>query len=190
MGLDMYLKTNSKKVCKAANKASGSEEWQIPHGTAIYWRKANQIHRWFVENVQYGEDDCGTYGVEVEKLIELRDTCRKVLDASELVDGKVFAGIEYSQEGKRTLYDDGRVIEDPSVAEELLPTESGFFFGSTNYDEWYYDDLERTVKGIDAIMENIEPYKQHSVADLVWDSWREKGEEDEWNVEFTYHASW
>ena len=28
-----------------------------------YWRKANQIHNWFVENVQGGEDDCKKYYV-------------------------------------------------------------------------------------------------------------------------------
>lgn len=28
-----------------------------------YWRKANHIHKWFVDNVQYGVDDCGTYEV-------------------------------------------------------------------------------------------------------------------------------
>ena len=30
---------------------------------AGYWRKANAIHRWFVENVQKGEDDCRDYYV-------------------------------------------------------------------------------------------------------------------------------
>ena len=27
--------------------------------TCAYWRKANQIHKWFVENVQCGEDNSG-----------------------------------------------------------------------------------------------------------------------------------
>ena len=27
--------------------------------TCAYWRKANQIHAWFVDNVQQGNDDCG-----------------------------------------------------------------------------------------------------------------------------------
>jgi len=26
-----------------------------------YWRKANQIHNWFVENVKDGVDNCGNY---------------------------------------------------------------------------------------------------------------------------------
>lgn len=38
------------------------------------------------------------------------------------------------------------VLADRSRAEELLPTQSGFFFGSTEYDEYYFSDLEDTVK--------------------------------------------
>lgn len=34
-----------------------------------------------------------------------------------------------------------KVLSDHSLAEKLLPTESGFFFGSTEYDDWYFDDL-------------------------------------------------
>jgi hypothetical protein len=40
-----------------------------------YWRKANAIHGWFVQNVQGGTDDCGSYYVPREKLVELRDLC-------------------------------------------------------------------------------------------------------------------
>lgn len=39
-----------------------------------------------------------------------------------------------------------RVLADHSLAGELLPTQSGFFFGSTNYDEWYYHDVEDVLK--------------------------------------------
>src|SRR4051812_7040675 len=38
---------------------------------AGYWRKANQIHSWFVNNVQNGTDDCGTYYVSQEQLQQL-----------------------------------------------------------------------------------------------------------------------
>ena len=35
-----------------------------------------------------------------------------------------------------------QVLADHSKAEELLPTCDGFFFGSTDYDEWYFDDVK------------------------------------------------
>ncbi len=36
------------------------------------------------------------------------------------------------------------VLADHSKAPELLPTQSGFFFGSTDYDNFYFSDLEDT----------------------------------------------
>lgn len=35
-----------------------------------------------------------------------------------------------------------------------LETTSGFFFGSTDYDEWYFKGLEDTVKQLDSILNN------------------------------------
>jgi hypothetical protein len=52
-----------------------------------YWRKANQIHKWFVDNVQGGEDNCQEYYVSHDQLKELLTTCRQALfkkDPSEL----------------------------------------------------------------------------------------------------------
>lgn len=46
---------------------------------AGYWRKANQIHRWFVDNVQSGVDDCGAYRVGRDKLRDLHELCTGVL---------------------------------------------------------------------------------------------------------------
>ncbi len=83
-----------------------------------YWRKANAVHQWFVDNCQNGEDDCREAYVSREGLTELRDLCKEV-------------------------------IADHSKADELLPTQSGFFFGSTEYDEYYFSDLEETVKMIE-----------------------------------------
>ena len=35
------------------------------------------------------------------------------------------------------------VLDDHSKAEELLPTQEGFFFGNTDYDDYYFMDVER-----------------------------------------------
>jgi hypothetical protein len=88
--------------------------------TAAYWRKSNQIHKWFVDNVQGGNDDCGNYYVSKDKLKELRETCRQALFA-----------------------------KDPS----LLPPQAGFFFGSYDIDEWYWEDIKRTIKKLDRLFE-------------------------------------
>ena len=44
------------------------------------------------------------------------------------------------------------VLEDRSRADELLPTTSGFFFGSTQYDDWYFNKLEDTIRDITPIL--------------------------------------
>lgn len=116
-----------------------------------YWRKANHIHNWFVENVQDGIDECDTYEVTKEQLEDLLNVCRKVLDGSKLVKGKVVNGQKYENGKMVNIYQDGEYIEDSSVAKELLPTTSGFFFGGTEYDEWYYKDVENTI----SIIENV-----------------------------------
>jgi len=40
--------------------------------------------------------------------------------------------------------EEGKVLTNIEVAKELLPTQEGFFFGSTDYDEYYMDDIVRT----------------------------------------------
>ena len=47
--------------------------------TAAYWRKANQIHKWFVDNVQGGNDNCGEYYVSQEKLKSLLELVNTAL---------------------------------------------------------------------------------------------------------------
>lgn len=65
--------------------ASWDTNHVYPHSDIIqnvgYWRKANQIHRWFVDNVQDGDDDCD-YHEECTKGIieELLNTCKRVID--------------------------------------------------------------------------------------------------------------
>lgn len=97
-----------------------------------YWRKANSIHNWFVEHVQGGVDDCRYHEEVTKETLEwLLDVCQEVLDNYE--NGKDF-----------------------SIAEELLPTQCGFFFGSTAYDEWYIEDIKRTIDIITQVLETTD----------------------------------
>lgn len=105
---------------------------------ALYWRKANAIHNWFVKNVQEGEDNCRKYYVPMEKLIELRDTLNEILHNKEKV-------------------------------EELLPYMRGFFFGSYNYDEYFFDEIDRTEEILTSLI----------------DDWK-----DDLSISFYYQSSW
>ncbi len=174
MGLDMYL--HKRTYVKNWNHTPKGSEYQItitrggkevakteidPDNIiytiqeAGYWRKANAIHRWFVENVQDGEDDCKQYCVSVEKLKQLLDTVNQVLAASELVDGTVVNGYTFGKDGNKTpITEAGKVIKDPSTAQRLLPTQTGFFFGSTEYDQWYIHDLQHTKQIIEDALQD------------------------------------
>lgn len=107
--------------------------WKTIFYEAGYWRKANQIHTWFVKNIQDNNDDCGTYEVTKEKLEELLGIVNEILtvpnENSDLIG-------QYNNIISPTF--------DRAKAEKLLPTASGFFFGDTAYNEGYYYDLKLT----------------------------------------------
>ena len=46
------------------------------------------------------------------------------------------------------------LAHDEEVSAELLPTQSGFFFGSTEYDEYYYDDIADVYKQFTKYLED------------------------------------
>ena len=48
-----------------------------------------------------------------------------------------------------------KVLANHDLAEQLLPTQSGFFFGSTDYDDWYFEGLKYTVEEIETILLNV-----------------------------------
>ena len=140
MGLDMYLNKKTyvgNEYAKETNQLTIGQPGQ--YGGKIqdkriseiverigYWRKANAIHAWFVRNVQGGVDECQESCVTAEQLRELRSACRTVL-----------ASVETH----------------PEICAKLLPAQDGFFFGNTDYDQYYLDDLKETVKIIDSALE-------------------------------------
>jgi hypothetical protein len=106
----------------------------------------------------------------------LRDTCQEVLDKTELEPGKIHAGTSWSGGDRVERFEDGMVIANPEVAESLLPTTSGFFFGSTDYNEWYLKDLQATIEGIDLALANqavkvIDGKEYHSTEFYYYASW-------------------
>ncbi len=174
MGLDMYLTRRTyitpdeRKTIKLSGIEKPIDPAKVEYITEEfgYWRKANQIYRWFVENVQDGDDNCHPHMVSREQLQELLETVNKVLDASKLVKGKVKNGetLQTDLHGNsywQADYEDGEYIEDPTVAKELLPTQAGFFFGGTDYDQWYINDLKKTKRILTtALSENHDGYSE------------------------------
>lgn len=129
MGLDMYL--TRKKYVKnwshqpadkrfqgvafKGNQAIDLTKLSYLEFEAMYWRKMNAIHNWFVENIQDGVDNCQTHYVARDQLENLLLTIETVLSK-----------------------------KDDKEAKTLLPPTEGFFFGSQDIDEYYWDELRET----------------------------------------------
>ena len=169
MGLDMYLEIRKNEYCSEYHQDKGSDlalEYPkditefIPNQTDLrisrqtnyevgYWRKANHIHNWFMQNCAERDewdnpiDNCRPIEITVGKLEKLLDDCKKVL-------------------------------ADHSLASSLLPTTDGFFFGSTEYDEYYFSDIEKTIE----IIEPVLKFAKHKL------------EIEDYNWEVYYQASW
>lgn len=93
-----------------------------------YWRKDNAIHGWFITNYADGVDDCSSIEVDRIGLITLRNICLQVSESG-----------------------------NPELAMELLPPVAGFFFGSDQIDEWYWEGIkETTTKLTQIIDESVE----------------------------------
>ena len=119
-----------------------------------HWWKANQIHGWFVDNVQNGEDDCRDAYVERDQLRALRQAVNEVLSASKLIPEKVPLGWPLDMFGFKESIEDDLVIANPVVAKALLPVRQGCFFGSYAYDEDYLDVLNDTLPILDAALDS------------------------------------
>ena len=88
----------------------------------MYWRKFNALHKWFVDNVQEGVDDCKECFVDESDLKMLLET------------------LTYVYENKDT-------------AETILPTAQGFFFGSDDIDEYYWEEVKSTIIQLKDLLE-------------------------------------
>jgi hypothetical protein len=161
MGLDMFLskktyvqrwdhqspeETYSVNVTRGGNSVDHIQPNRVSYVEEQigYWRKANQIHHWFVENVQDGNDNCGTYYVGISDLMNLLNLCKEVKD-------------------------------NPEKAEELLPPQGGFFFGDVSINEYYFQDIDRTIEILEGVL-----------SEKVFD----KNGKECYPADFYYSSSW
>lgn len=66
------------------------------------------------------------------------------------------------------LQDIDKVLSDPGLAPLIIPTSSGFCFGSVEYDDWYFNDLKETKKYITKILVETD-WEEEDVA--YWEWW-------------------
>lgn len=173
MGLDMNFITNSKELSKVMSKYWAGEHYMEEscrkRGEIGYWRKFSALHNWMVTNVQYGEDDCGTYEVDADKLLKLYDVIKSCTDAIANFD----------------VEDDEELVD---MLDDMFPMTNGFFFNPTDAWDWHIGYIEETKKWFDMLFDNLY-YDKEEHAFYFRD--KETGKIDiDQEVRFWYNASW
>lgn len=226
MGLDIYI--NKKKE---VGYDRDNREHTVKIKEVLYLRKANQIHKYFVDNFADGVDECQEIDIDIEGIKRLKNTCERIIRESKLEErwqlyehtgsrrvpkdqtialaekvGDHFvkvggvapsdikvgdylyeaethaskvAEIEEGDDEFRLGYDlemRKKVIINSDLAETELPTQAGFFFGDTNYNEDYLEDLKEYVRQAGEI---IADYEQEI-----------KSGTDKFDIDYVYQASW
>lgn len=129
MGLDMYLTRNT--YVKQWDHQTPSERWLVTatkggNPTPVKSERISYI----TEQVAYWRKANAIHAWFVRECQEGKDECQETYVSREDL--------------KRLLEVCRTVRDDNSKAATLLPVQSGFFFGSTDYDEGYFEDIKET----------------------------------------------
>ena len=136
--------------------------------TVVSWGKANQIHAWFVNNVQNGVDNNSYYFVTEDDLLDLKEICEEVLKLNPYMLDKDSYLLYYSVNG---LIEKGIITKEQYAKLEtklnkILPTKDGFFFVPTDYTLSYFLNLKETLEMLTKTLDNAnfenEVYLYHS----------------------------
>lgn len=98
-----------------------------------YWRKANAIHKFLSDKI------IEEHGLEIEEIENCQNYLISYQALSDLID---------------TCQ---RVLQHKELASQELPTYQGFFYGSYEYDDWYFEIIEETIQQIQPILNQYNP---------------------------------
>ena len=160
MGLDMslYREIQMKGKMEITDKKVGevlNEDTMRPivKHEVCYWRKFNALHKYFNDHFnEQDNDNCVDMYMSIDDIKELLALVKKIRGAVKM---------------------DGDNIANPEVCKEL-PTEEGFFFGSTDYDKYYVSDLDLTIEQLSKVIDEHEKLIKAGV--------------EEYNIDYYYRA--
>ena len=105
-----------------------------------YFRKFNALHSYIVKTFANGIDDCQDIILYKEDVEQIKKVLDEVLNAHQQVE----------------------------KAKELLPTQSGFFFGGTDYDEYYFEDVKVAADLMQSLLDNFDFDKYQLIYEASW----------------------
>ena len=157
MGLDMYLygiKRDKKE--DVFEKQSG--KWK----EICYWRKANQIHKWFNINFIKKQDPWGLYEVDEKSVQGLLLLCKLLIYIKDNPDSDLsWVKTDFFEEINDPSQDFWGITDcSDLIAYALLPPDNlGCCFGRGVVDEEYWEDIKDTIKQLEsALNQNYDVY--------------------------------
>ena len=105
-----------------------------------YFRKFNALHSYIVKTFANGVDDCQDIILYKEDVEQIKKVLDDVLNAHQQVE----------------------------KAKELLPTQSGFFFGGTDYDEFYFEDVKVAADLMQSFLDNFDFENYQLIYEASW----------------------
>ena len=93
-----------------------------------YFRKFNALHSYIVTTFANGIDNCQDIILYKKDVEQIKKVLDDVLNAHQQVE----------------------------KAKELLPTQSGFFFGGTDYDEYYFSEAQVAADLMQSFLDNFD----------------------------------
>ena len=105
-----------------------------------YFRKFNALHSYIVKTFADGTDNCQDIILYKKDVEKIKKVLDDVLNAHQQVE----------------------------KAKELLPTQSGFFFGGTDYDEFYFEDVKDAADLMQSFLDNFDFESYQLVYQASW----------------------
>jgi hypothetical protein len=142
MGLDMYLsrRTYVKKWSFQTDKEKINVNVRIENHDVVGIDKDKISY--VIEDVMYWRKANHIHYWFVKNVQDNNDNCAVYYLDTEIL--------------RKLIKDCKIVLEDNSKAPKILPTTEGFFFGSNNYDEHYFEDIKYTVDELEQIVEDFD----------------------------------
>lgn len=101
-----------------------------------YYRKMNWLRNWMVNNTS----------------LEEGDDCKE---------------IELKIDDIKKLHENCKeVLKNHELAEEILPTVNGFFFGDTEYNEYYFEDVNYVSCDLESMLD-----RKNDVEYICYEDW-------------------
>lgn len=144
MGLDQTIR----RVRDHDSEEIDAMESTIP-GDSYYMRKHNHIQQWIEDNVGFPENCENTYMT----LEELQNLVRDLKAVAKAYNTSLEKG--------------------EKVAKEKMPTSTGFFFGDTQYDDYYLNKIKHDIENLEAMLDKAEndAAKGENVKFAYWCWW-------------------